>query len=146
MTFKFGAALAVFALFSSPALAERMRPAFKAPPGGHIVVCQMREQGHSNWIAPQIVLVVDKAGKILVNDAVIEHVMGRPVEAVVMTDNTKRITYGWTVKGARDRSAQYAQALDYRLTVMKADQKARLSMLPRGYSNTVQGIGTCQRL
>lgn len=87
--------------------------------------------------------MIDKAGKVTVRDGVIDHGIGKPVAAEVLTDNAKRTTYGWTLEGLKDARGQHLPKARYRLTVMKADGAALMSMLPRGYDNSWQGSGRC---
>ncbi|SOB99646.1 hypothetical protein SAMN05877809_102480 [Rhodobacter sp. JA431] len=138
------ACVAVLACLASPAFSKSPRPSFKAPPGGKLISCTMTQRPRGNWIQPEIFVVVDKSGKTVAYDPVIAHVHGQPVTARITVDNARRTTYAWTVKGARDSGSQYAPYLDYKLTIVKATNRASLSMIPRGFSNTFRGEGACR--
>lgn len=107
--------------------------------------CQIEQAaGNLGWIAPDMVVVhEDGAPRALVNDGLIDTVLGRPVEAQVATDNAARTTYTWQVP-TTDSSGQNGKLL-FRLTIMKADLSARVKAVPQGYSNNFDAGGTCSR-
>lgn len=97
-----------------------------------------------NWIAPEIYIAYN-AGEVvaLVDDAIIQTFEEGPKEAKVDTDNSKRMSFSWTVK--TNANQQYAVMI-YRLTILKADLKASFIAVPQGYANTWQTQGKCQKI
>jgi len=67
----------------------------------------------------------------------------KPLTAAVSVDNNKRTSYGWTLRGVRNSTGQYASAFSYRATIMKADGKLRISAKPQRYANRFTGSGRC---
>lgn len=108
--------------------------------------CGIRQFGSSlNWIAP-VIAVTHEAGSdsASVSDGIILQLVGKPVAARVETENEKRTTFVWEVK-ARDDTQQGVRML-YRLTIMKADLRARVKAVPMGYANNFDADGQCKRV
>lgn len=91
------------------------------------------------WIAERIILSHDESGKILVNDGLIQHYVKQPVDAVVTDDSAARIVYSWKVKIAN----QQPVTMMYRMSIMKADNVAMVTVRPLNYDNTFEARGTC---
>lgn len=139
------ALVAALALCAPTAEAKLTPRKLAVPPGGKLILCTLRQRGKGNWIPTELVLLIDKAGGVLVYDAIIDAYYDAPIAAEVQTDNARRTTYAWSVEGTRDRTKQYAPNLDYRLTVQKDGGKASIAMSPRNYANRFFGDGVCKQ-
>ncbi len=98
------------------------------------------------WIS-DVVVLDHKAGAetAVVNDAIINHFIGVPVEARVIADTRARTTFAWAVL-TKNRNAFGAQrgVMDYRLTLYKDGRPATISAKPLGYDNSFSGDGQCR--
>lgn len=118
--------------------------AFAAEEGA--ITCQMHGGNARNWIPPLVAVIVNDKGQVTVSDPIILHFYGLPVRGKIAVENEQRITYAWTLEGARDSRRQYAPAIDYRLTVQKGPMTATMTVVPRNYANTLHGQGNCASL
>ncbi len=121
------------------ALAQEGRPV--------VMMCQMIDESGTGWVPDFLMLTRRTAGplqgRIEVFDAVLQTLVGRPVEALVTRDDSRRRTYGWALAGVRNAAGQRAERLDYRLTVKKSDGSARMTVVAQGYDNKMTGSGIC---
>ncbi|MFD1882254.1 hypothetical protein [Paracoccus pacificus] len=108
-----------------------------------VYFCQLVEQGRSGWVPDFLAVSHTPNGRIVVQDPIIQYYQNAPIEARIVVDNTVRRTYAWSLRGTRDDTGQRATSLDYRLTIQKAGGAASLSVIPRGYDNSMQGRGNC---
>lgn len=105
--------------------------------------------GHESWLIPPKTLIEhDKStGEVLVYDGLIDEIYGQPLEAKIETDNAKRTTYKWNVRGLKVKTTEggtaMMQNMVYKFTIVKAGLAARTSMKPLGFSNTFRGKGKC---
>lgn len=121
------------------ALAQEGRPV--------VMMCQMIDESGTGWV-PDFLMLTRRTtgplqGRIEVFDAVLQTLVGRPVEALVTRDDSRRRTYGWALAGVRNAAGQRAERLDYRLTVKKSDGSARMTVVAQGYDNKMTGSGIC---
>ena len=98
-----------------------------------------------SWIPETLQLSHDiETGDILVIDPIINHFNDqKPLSASVSVDNSKRTSYGWTLRGVKNASGQYAPAFVFRATIMKADGRLRMTSQPQRYVDTFTGSGRC---
>ncbi len=138
------AILAILAISGAPALAKGKG---EAEYDGHkvIVACKLKEQGNSNWIPTEVLVLDDGAGGYLVIDPVTYHFVGKPVPGKLAVNNAVRRTFSWTTENTVDNARQYA-GMSYRLTVPKAGGQATISGKPLGYWNDYFGAGSCDSL
>lgn len=108
--------------------------------------CMVADTAGVGGIPSQIDLSLDAEANVAqVFDSLIKSVQGEPIPARIATDNVKRVTVTWTLRNFRNPAGQVA-TLDYRLTMLKADRSASISMTPLGYSNTFHAAGACKIL
>jgi hypothetical protein len=50
-------------------------------------------------------------------DAVLQNLVGRPIQAQITADSRRSRSYGWALAGVRNAAGQRTERLDYRLTV-----------------------------
>ncbi len=96
------------------------------------------------WLPERVILRHDEAsGAVKVNDPLVQHFMGGPIEGKLSVDNARRRTFQWTVKGIQV-GAQHASGIVVRMTVQKASHKAVVSSTVKGYLNTDRADGSCK--
>jgi hypothetical protein len=106
--------------------------------------CTLDVPASQSWVPAQVVIRYDKAAKsVVVNDPLIQHFVGEPVEGRVKTDNATRITFAWDLDMVKNQDGQIAPKFLYRATITKADNSVRISAIPAGYSNTFEAQGKC---
>ena len=106
--------------------------------------CRLEVSQANGWVPDQVVILHEPGTKTaLVNDPIIRHFVKEPVEAKVVTENDKRITFQWKLKMVKNNAQQVAPQFTYRATVMKADKSIRINATPAGYSNFFEAGGTC---
>ncbi len=110
------------------------------------ITCQLHGRNARGWVPAFVAVITNDKGQVTVSDPIILHFNEVPVAGRIVVDNSKRITYAWTLEGASDATRQYAPAMDYRLTVQKADRTASITVVPRNYANTLHGKGKCAPL
>ena len=112
-----------------------------------VMMCQMIDESGTNWVPDFLMLTRQtsgpNAGRIEVFDAVLQNFVHRPIQAQITADNGKSRSYGWALAGVRNAAGQRTERLDYRLTVDKADGRARMTAIAAGYENTMTGHGIC---
>ncbi|MBK6466950.1 MAG: hypothetical protein IPF96_08860 [Rhodobacter sp.] len=131
------------ALFlTAAALASAALPALAL----EVYECKIKQLLSNGVWLPEVVVVAHEPGaaKATVNDPLIEHFVGKPIDAKVETENAKRTTFVWKLdaKNAINQNARFS----YRLTVMKADLSASMAASPGRFSNTFTSTGKCQRI
>jgi hypothetical protein len=96
-----------------------------------------------NWIGAEIYLSHEPGsdqGEVI--DGVIAYYNSeQPVPARVATDNAKRTTYAWDLR-VKDIGGQNA-TMSYRMTIMKATQKAQITAQALGYVGPFTAQGRC---
>ena len=139
------ASVLALALPAAPVSAQQ------APPVEPVVmICGLDEVpdpnhpgSYTGWV-PEIVIVTRQAnGRIEVFDPILQQYVGRPIQAYVTADDRRARTYGWALAGVRNRSGQWAERLDFRLTLDKRDSSARMTVQAQDYDNTIAGRGFC---
>lgn len=107
-------------------------------------LCNLKVPYANGWVPEQIVIVHNTAnGEVVVNDPIIHHYFGAPVKGKVQTDNDKRITFRWDLKGIRNSLGQYAPTFVYRASILKASKKVWVTAEPIAYSDNFSAGGTC---
>ena len=133
---------AMFLVSLSP-LAAKDPAKFQIPKGTRVLLCDFKVGGLDK-LTPSVTLVMtDKAGKITAYDGLIAASNLSTLPVTILTENDKRITYGWTVPGFADDRNQYVPATKVRLTVQNGDLSAMITMMPLGYRNE-NARGTCR--
>jgi hypothetical protein len=105
--------------------------------------CRMSKNDPSGWV-PERVVVNYRAGsdQVTVNDPIIQHFVGQPITGEVDVDNSKRVTFKWTVQST-NRTAQFAK-MAYRMTMRKGSNAVSISGKPLGYVNNYRSSGVCK--
>lgn len=140
-------AAALTALFATPPMTRPVLAQPAQPARPVVMMCQIVDESGTGWV-PDFLMLTRRTtgplqGRIEVFDAVLQTLVGRPVEALVTRDDSRRRTYGWALAGVRNAAGQRAERLDYRLTVKKSDGSARMTVVAQGYDNKMTGSGIC---
>lgn len=115
-----------------------------APPTRPVVMmCEMIDESRLGWVPEFLILTRQENGRIEVFDAILQSLIGRPIEASVTADGARARSYGWALSGVRNQSGQWADRMDFRLHVRKSDGSAVLETTVQGYENTMRGQGRC---
>lgn len=94
------------------------------------------------YIQPQIVLSHDTAtGQVMVYDAIVQQLNGKPLAARIVEENDKRLTVAWRML-IKDVTGNPTQ-MDYRAVYLKGPKSFLVSARPSGYDNLFEGRGTC---
>lgn len=81
---------------------------------------------------------------MVVDGVIMEHKDGVPARAKVVMDNSKKVTFAWTVRNIPNRSGQVA-SLSYRATWVRSAKRMNVHLKPLGgYNNHFQGTGGCR--
>ncbi|MFC3529654.1 hypothetical protein ACFOMH_15860 [Paracoccus mangrovi] len=122
----------------------RPRPAGERPV---VMMCQMIDESGTGWVPDFLMFTRQVAGprtgRIEVFDAVLQNLVGRPIQAQIVADDRNSRSYGWALAGVRNAAGQRTARLEYRLTVQKSDGRARITATAQGYDNTMTGTGIC---
>ncbi len=128
-------------LVTAGLLALTVTPVFAAPT---VYNCALDVANTQQWVASQIVIAHDAAtGTVLVNDGIIDHFFGKPVEGKVSVDNAKRITFTWDLPQIKNKAQQVAPRFAYRATYIKATGAVSVIAKPLNYSNDFSARGSC---
>lgn len=112
-----------------------------------VMMCQMIDESGTGWV-PDFLMLTRRTsgpqeGRIEVFDAVLQNLVGHPIQAQITADDRRSRSYGWALAGVRNASGQRTDRLDYRLTVRKSDGSARMTVVAQGYDNKMTGAGAC---
>ena len=111
------------------------------------MMCQISDDSGTGWVPDFLMLTRQtsgpNAGRIEVFDPVLKTLVGRPIQAQITADTRESRSYGWALAGVRNAAGQRAERLDYRLTVDKADGRARVTAIAQGYDSNMTGSGVC---
>jgi len=126
-----------------PALSQTPPPR----PPLRVMMCELIDESGTGWV-PEFLMFTRpstgaNAGRIEVFDPILKDLVHRPIRAVVTADDGRSRTYGWALARVRNHSGQYADRLDFRLTVGKSDGSASMAVSAQGYQNVMQGHGHC---
>jgi hypothetical protein len=107
--------------------------------------CAIKQHAENGAWVPEVVVVSWEAGDstAVVYDPLIDHFIGKPIEAKIETDNAKRTTVIWELE-ITNVKGQHTHML-YRLTVTKGSLKAQMSARPQRYANFFNAQGTCKK-
>ncbi|MDS9467144.1 hypothetical protein RGQ15_06100 [Paracoccus sp. MBLB3053] len=112
-----------------------------------VMMCELEDQSGTGWVPEFLMLTRQTSGqnngRIEVFDPILQDLVGRPIKAVITADTAASRTYGWALGRVTNHSGQFAERLDYRLTVNKKDGAAILNVEAQGYANTMRGQGLC---
>jgi len=126
-------------------------PAFgQEPPSRpplHVMMCELVDESGTGWV-PEFLMFTRQdsgphTGRIEVFDPILKDLVRRPIEAVITADDARQRGYGWALGGVRNKSRQYAERVDFRLTVSKTDGRAEMIVTAKGYQNVMRGHGHC---
>ncbi|MFB9224917.1 hypothetical protein [Paracoccus cavernae] len=107
------------------------------------MLCAFEDKGYSGWV-PEIVMVTrQENGRIEAFDPILQSLVGKPIKAVVVSDTRHERVYGWALAGVRNASGQWAERIDFRLSLRKSDSSAVMTVTPSGYDNVITGEGVC---
>ncbi|MGJ8584315.1 MAG: hypothetical protein ACSHXD_09510 [Marinosulfonomonas sp.] len=100
---------------------------------------------NSGWIAPEIDILYDEAtGAVEVHDYIIyDSNGGKPMSGKVLSNNKKKISFGWVIEGAKSSQGQYVSNFKYRASYLKPKKQFIVTAKPLGYSNDFRAKGTC---
>jgi hypothetical protein len=117
---------------------------FAAPALAQNYECSLLETGErSNWIAPDMQLSMSKDGQSAkVIDGLIQHFVGKPIDAKVVENTDARLVVRWSVDMVNE--AVQTTRMAYRATVFKDTNKIRVHARPNGYPNDFEGRGDCK--
>ncbi|WP_371169755.1 hypothetical protein [Aliiroseovarius sp. 2305UL8-7] len=111
--------------------------------------CKLKmSKSGGNWMGPTMRVEYDeKNGTATIIDEVIDYYVGKPIEVSKITDNNKRVTFGYNTRKFEGTSTgsngkTFANRV-YRLTILKPSMKAKIHMKPVGYRNTWRDSGWC---
>lgn len=108
--------------------------------------CEVKPNSGAAWI-PDVVHIVhdENSGDVLVSDPIIYHFNEqRPVPAKIATNNSKRTTFVWKVKGIENSSGQYVTSFHFRASYYKQNGKIVVTSRPDGYNDNFKGSGRCK--
>ncbi|WP_134678399.1 hypothetical protein [Paracoccus ravus] len=133
--------VACLLLFSPAGLAQPRQPELR------VMMCEIIDESGTGWVPDFLMLTRQtegpQAGRIEVFDPILKDLVRRPIKAVVTADDRQSRSYGWALGKVRNHSGQYAERLDFRLRVSKADGSATLLVTAEGYANRMTGAGQC---
>lgn len=93
------------------------------------------------WITEKyFVLYDDAVGTAKVEDAITQHVVGKPVEAKVTGKTDQKVAFVWAVQ-SKDSGSQQVK-MQYRAAVY-VDGTVTITARPAGYGNMFEARGTC---
>ena len=104
--------------------------------------CQMTKKDRSNWVPEAVQIIYEPStGDVVVRDPISNHFLGGPASGALDTDNDKRVTFKWDVKTTNSQG-QFT-TMQYRATIMKRNNSARVTGKPLGYLNNYKSSGSC---
>ncbi len=104
--------------------------------------CQMTKNDRSKWVPEAVQINYDPStGDAEVWDPISNHFLGGPSYGAVDTDNAKRVTFKSDLKTTTSRG-QFT-TMQYRATIMKHNNAARVTGKPLGYLNNYKSSGNC---
>ncbi|PFG64250.1 hypothetical protein AXZ77_2883 [Thioclava sp. ES.031] len=116
---------------SGPVLAQNTQ--LKLPGGTELVDC-LFNTGHLSTSTPHHLDLFREPGQDWqVFDQFLNYYHLKPQSVQVMVDNPKRTTFGWTVKRLESKVNHYAPRIEFRVTLLKSNRQASISMRPQGY-------------
>ncbi len=109
-----------------------------------IYECTFEDRGPNRGWLPTVVYVAydPDAEEVQVSDPMIQDINGGPLSVKPKTDNDVRLSLSW--KLMLESTSQNEYEWTYEFTVYKADNKAKITGIPRGYSDTLYAPGTCR--
>ena len=125
--------IAAFCTLANPVFAEAF-------------LCDFSRGGAGGWIAQKVVVEVDaEKEEAMVMDGITLSKQEGLYPAKLSANTNGRYTVTWSVRGLKSRSNQYIIA-DYRLSVYKSSLDGKAIVSARGYDNTFQTNGKCERI
>ena len=99
-----------------------------------------RERG---WISPQIAIGHNtESDEVFINDNVIHHFVGAPVQGKIVADTDKKKTFTWSI---HTKTGSQQAKMDYRAAIFLQKNKASVTAKPHGYGNNFTARGSCKR-
>lgn len=108
--------------------------------------CEVKPNGNDAWIPAAVHIEHDEnSGDVLVADPIIYHFNERrPVPAKVATNNSKRTTFVWKIKGVKNKTGQRTPAFHFRATYYKQKGTFVVTSRADGYTDKFRGSGRCK--
>lgn len=105
--------------------------------------CKMSGNRSKGGAMPAVLFIGHETGAdtATVSDPIILHFNKKPVTAKLVSDSAKRITFKWHVN-MKNSKGQKAR-MNYRASVLKANNQLSMSAKPLGYGNGFNGVGSC---
>ena len=108
-----------------------------------IYECKFTKGGAENWLGSVLAVKIDASS----NTAHVVHGMSIQKQkgwfpAKIISNDDKRTKVSWEIPRIKDRKGQGAN-LSYRVSVLKSQNRATVSMYPEGYENTYSSNGSC---
>ena len=107
--------------------------------------CNVDDRRRTAWIPDRLVIQhnIETADVLISGPIIFAFNDRRPIPGRVATDNKKRTTYTWTLKGVRNSQGQYAPNFTFRGTYLKTSKKFTITSRPGGYEDVFKGKGRC---
>ncbi len=105
--------------------------------------CKIKEFGNMGWI-PSFVMFEVEEGENTVRtlDPITKYSLGGAVEAKIIVDTDKRLTFKWRTDSLPSDTNQ-SVTLDYKATYLRSKNLLLLRAFPRGFNNDFSGRGPC---
>lgn len=103
------------------------------PKGTVALHCEFRTGYLSNSTPSVVDLYREPGANWHVMDPFLAYFKKPPQRVEIFVDNPKRITYGWTVERVSSDSNNFAARVNFRLTLIKSDRRASLTVQPTGF-------------
>ncbi len=103
-----------------------------------------KRTSNKGWV-PLIVVLARAPGadSATINDPIMQHFTGGPMDVRVHEETDARVVYRWRVP-VKTQTGQSAP-IDYRLSSRKDGLTAKITGLPSGYDDSFSSDGTCKR-
>lgn len=107
-------------------------------------VCKIKPQITDGWIPTTLAVDYDtQTGDVVVYDEYIMHFHGKPIAGKVAANNSKRITFAWTLNSVDAGGGARVNRFNFRASYLKANGKMVVTSQPSGYQNNFRGRGRC---
>lgn len=108
--------------------------------------CTTTQSGKGGWVPPELILAYDTKAEVgSAYDPYIHHVHKTPIPVEWSRRSETSFVFRWTIKGVK--STNVGSGINSYKVVLFTDRNAFiLSGRRHGYSNVINGSGTCQRI
>jgi hypothetical protein len=109
-----------------------------------IYECSIEERGTNHGWLPTIVVVALDPGKdtVLVSDPMIEYATGGPIEVTPKANTDARLSLKWKLTLPATDKDELQLTFDF--TILKAENRAKITAMAHGYDNNFYSQGTCK--